>query len=730
MTKRNECLPGIRRPSRLGAVWLSYRTRWMYMATAVALNLFFAFLLYSNQSIKGEIFPPVIPEMPTFEPKFNFEPDKSNDRTDWSRVRTLSINDPDDCKELWTRGTIPQLTSLRILGFAKDYHIAKLCELYDLKGLSLQNSQSLSPDALKFLSKEASLEFLEIGMTARIFDTPCQLHDVAEFNWPLNLKTLIYRDLEGIVTRRFDEWQKLSQLNCLSLGFVKTDDVLSAEAIETIKRFPKLKQLFLEELVPNQKNQFAEMFTRGGGRRFSDYATKLQLQLPRIAVRPTTYDPQRAKSAGMIVFASTIFTVLLSFQISSQFGTTLRGMTPYFTRSHLIPAVGIQICIVVVSFALLLQSGCSVLASFGLCGCSLLLQASMIEVLSGFRNSHVNRFNPMAILSFFGLVPWIPLLLTNFYRAEVDWMLAGSQSWLHVALFTGSIWSGVHILVEKVRLYRNLEESGLGKMPLTIFDTRSATELFNTSKARRSDEKANSVYRRFDARMERFIEDLAMKKPISSVRLWGLGSQLRIIDYFPVFLVMALVFAGSPLLLPIVSQRGNPGTVIMLLMPLIWAISFGWARRRFQAFEFLRPLSRHDWVSVWFRWVAWELVVALIGIISIDFGLYQIGVLGGLSIGQISLILLSLIGIGALVFPHGMFIITLKSRFLVMSLAGIGWFLASFCMVPALYIQFDPSGTTPLTDILIGFLVVFGIAIAGTFLTWRRWLNWEVGQIS
>ena len=29
MTERKECLPGIRRPSRLGAVWLSFRTRWM-----------------------------------------------------------------------------------------------------------------------------------------------------------------------------------------------------------------------------------------------------------------------------------------------------------------------------------------------------------------------------------------------------------------------------------------------------------------------------------------------------------------------------------------------------------------------------------------------------------------------------------------------------------------------------------------------------------------------------
>ena len=149
-----------------------------------------------------------------------------------------------------------------------------------------------------------------------------------------------------------------------------------------------------------------------------------------------------------------------------------------------------------------------------------------------------------------------------------------------------------------------------------------------------------------------------------------------------------------------------------------------------QEMELLRPASRRDWASTWFRGVAAEIAPVLL--VSIAFGAAMLwaGLLGSWSAMQASLAAVFVVGIMGIIFAVGMWTLTLKSLWQIVLVGCIAWIAVVLCMVTPILLQSHlHEWQTP--AILIPTIVgLYTVALAGLWLAWWRWQNWEVGQVT
>ncbi len=719
----------IRRPGRLRAVWLSYWTRWELVLMLVVLSAAFAPLVpilwlgNPNQVTSAE------PSAPEPAPAGYVGSAEDAATLDWSQVRSLKVYNLKTCEPLWTPGRAPKLESLTILDPINDEQLAKICEQYDLKTLTLYSPQLLTAEGWSHFQGETKLTFLHlVGAHA--------LHNEPSLPWPPNLQTLICVDTHGKTQQRLDEWQRLPHLTCLSTRLIpQNKDQLAPEMLDTLRRFPSLRRLFLVEM----------------GKHAPDYIAVQQAALPSVRVRPTHYYPERGRRAAVIVVGGLLVIVLLSVQMSSQFVTTASVLTPHFARSHLSLVIGVFVVQVAVSLGLLVWFDCSVFVALCLCGASALLLGAGTKTMSLLSGGHrFPGFCNFAIVLPSVVFPVMSVLLGLIaFGADFDWFLRGQQPVLALVVLAGSVWGACHLIALQAGMRRRLEEAGVANVPMGMFDNRGWAEwMMNVAEVRAGQGKQEALpYRLIDRRLDRCVAQHEARKSTTLVALWRLGGQSMsdMLKWYIITIAAGLVFIGIPVawLAPDMWSRFGPmmaGPMVLQLLGggLLMPLSFAWTRRPLQELELLRPVSRRDWRETWFRGVAAEMGPTLLTLFGFGVVLWCCGLLGGWTAMQLLGASLIFIGVVANVYAVGMGTMTLNLRWqvpLVVFAIPVALFVFAgvlFMLAPVLDQHFPTEPSPAFINTLIVGLTVFlyGTAGLGLWLAWRRWMKWEVGMVA
>ena len=719
----------IRRPSRLGAVWMSYWTRWqlvlVLLAACSVLVPILPMLLAGNPNHVTS----AEPSAPEPAPAGYVGSAEQATALDWSQLRSLKVYNLKECEPLWTPGRAPKLESLTILEAINDEQLAKICELYDLKTLTLYSPQLLTAEGWRVFQGETKLTYLRlIGAHA--------LHNELSLAWPPNLQTLICDDTHGKTQQRLDEWQRLPYLTCLSTQLIpQKGDQLAPEMLDTLRRFPSLRRLFLVEM----------------GKHAPDYIAVQQAALPSVRVRPATYHPERGRRAAVIVIVGLLVIVVLSVQMSSQFVTTASVLTPHFARSHLSLVIGIFVVQVAVSLGLLVWFDCSVFAALCLCGASALLLGAGTKLMSVLSGGHrFPGFCNFAIVLPSVVFPVISVLLGLIaFGADFDWFLRGQQPVLASIMLAGSLWGACHLIALQTGLRRRLEEAGVANVPMGMFDNRGWTEWAMSPAAVRAGQGKHETlpYLLIDGRMERFIAEGQARKSTTLVALWRLGGQsiFDMLKYYIITIAAGLVFIGIPVawLAPDWWTRFGPIMAAPMVLQLLGGgllmpLSFAWTRRPLQELELLRPVSRRDWRETWFRGVASEMSLVLLTLFGFGVVLWGCGLMGGWTAMQLLWASIIFAGAMANVYAIGMGTLTLNSRWQVWLMVGaipvaLGLFAGVLFMLAPVLDQHFPAEPSPafINTLIVGLTVfLYGAAGLGLWLAWRRWMKWEVGMVA
>jgi hypothetical protein len=380
----------IRRPSRLGAVWLTYRTRrflWLLVASAIVSFVVAAASLWpaKYQQVGLEFAPTkalssAVSNAPNPAPQASVTLKDGEvihgKEPEWAKLRSLTLySGLASCRQLWTPGAMPRLEHLTLFENPHDHQIARLCELYDLKSLTVTSAGNLTDVAMESLAAEPQLRHLHLASLQPIAPSvvPGELpeaveqreanrhrliHNAASLKWPASLQTLFFGDVVGTPQVRFEEWQRLPQLKTLITRIAPTNGSrFPEETVETLRRFPRLQRIYLQEYGDTEY----------------ELSVELQRLLPRISVRPVMYDPTRGRRAALVMGGGLLLLVLLAMQMSAQFVTPASVLTPRFAAWHLRFSFGIAATLFLASFIALRVAGCSWLVCLSLCGMSILM---------------------------------------------------------------------------------------------------------------------------------------------------------------------------------------------------------------------------------------------------------------------------------------------------------------------------------------------------------------------
>ena len=718
----------IRRPGRLRAVWLSYWTRWELVLMLVVFSAAFALLVPLMWLGDPNTVTSAEPIAPVPAPVGHVGSAEQAAALDWSQIRSLTAYNLKECEPLWTPGRAPKLESLTILDAISDEQLAKLCSLYDLKTLTLYSPQLLTPEGWKVFQGETKLTYLRlIGAHA--------LHNEPSLTWPPNLQTLITDNTHGKTQQRLDEWQRLPHLTTLSTWLIpKQGDELAPEMLDTLRRFPSLKRLYL---VPM-------------GKHAPNYVATQQAALPWARVRPAHYHPERMRRAAVIVIGGLLVLVLLSVQLSSQFVTTARVLTPLFERSHLSFVIGVFVALIAVSFGLLIWTGCSAFVALSLCGSSAVLLGTGVKLMSRTSGNLFPGFNNFAFALPAVVFPTMCVGACVFLLGgELDWILDGRQPWLLVVVLAGSVWGAYELIAMQTGLRRRLEESGIANVPMGMFNNRGWAEwAANAAEVRSGSGKKEALpYRLIDGRLDKFVAQHEARQSTTLLALWRLGGQSvsDMLKYYIMTLAGGLIFIGIPVawLAPDWWSRFGPimvGPMVLQLLGggLLMPLGFAWTRRSMQELELLRPVSRRDWRETWFRGVAAEMGPTLLTLFGFGVVLWWCGLVGGLTAVQFLWASIIFIGIVANVYSVGMGTLTfnLRSQVPLVLFAipvALGLFaVVLFMLAPVLDQHFPVQPSPAFINIMLAGLAVFlyGTAGLGLWLSWRRWVKWEVGMVA
>ena len=714
----------IHRPSLLGAVWLSYRTRWLIWILTAGVGLVFGAVAWSIWSDEvdsiGATNPRGLrsaePTAPLPSPSAWVAIDADLAKPDWSRLRSLSITNLENCKPLWTAGAIPQLESLSIFSSITDEQLVELCRLYDLKSLTLYDSNLLSQFGLRAWKNERKLEYLRVP----------NLNVVREnrpLDWPINLRTLVCDDPNGITRERLNEWRQLPHLRSLSTRLIPRENSVPGELLESLKAFPSLKSLFVVELGPS----------------FPQLVSNLQSELPALRVRPSSFDSVRGQRAAAILLCGLLVAVVLSIQLSAQFLISNSSLIPRFAQAHLGPVVAVSLAVALLSFWLHRLNGCSIVASLSLCGANLLLLALGARLLRGLQNASgypmPGFINPMML---FPVIVFSVLgfqLLTMLYGSEFDWFLRSQHHLLAAMLLAGSVWGAFDLAKWLIGLKRELEQSGAGNVPLGMFDFGGLTEWGKTVVAIREREgkRPSFAFRNIDARGDRLIERLRDGKRPTPMALWIFSGAANLFDTLKLFAPMLVVLSvvGFCLIPDAWSQYGflvaSGGFQLLgslLFMPLL----FAWQRRPMCGMELLRPVSRRDWVGRWFQGVGSETAAVLLVTIVFATVMWRSGLLGVWSTMDAYLCTAIVVGEIIGLYALGMWALTLRALSLITLVAGIGWMIVLFCIVMPIVLRVQIINWWTPTILISTMIGLSAVVTAGLWFAWRSWMNWEVGS--
>jgi hypothetical protein len=720
----NQTTKVIRRPSRLGAVWLSYRTRWLMwgMAAGVGCMLFVSAWSFWADFRRSKVVPypnartltRAEPSAPSPIPSASVNNEAR--KIDWAHLKSLNVTDVAQCKPLMEKGAIPQLESLTIFGPITDEQLTELCTLHNLRSLTLYFGNSLTAEGLRAWKGQSRLEYLRVlGLTVG--------HTSPSLDWPPNLQTLICDDTHGVVAQRLDEWRQLPKLTTLSTRLIPGENGIPDETLNSLKGFPALQRLFVQEL----------------GSHYPHLVSDLQSGLPSLRVRPSSFDPVVGQKAATILLCGLVALVFMALQMTSQFVTTASLLMPRFARSHMIPVIAVMLLTAGISFGLDLFVGCSVVASIGLCLAFVLILASgarFVRYLTSLNAIPMPGFNSPQVVLAIVFPPMILQFLLNACGSEVDWFLRGERPWTSAALLAGSIWGAVDLFRWLIGLKRELEESGAGNVPLGMFDFGGWTDWNKGLAALREGEGKRVPYalRWMDSKNDRFIELLQGGNPITTLQLWRIGCVTSTRDWWQATtLVIVAIWIAAAFLVPETLSQFKQMPAFTgfqtLAMGLLLPLAFAFQRRPMQEIELLRPVARRDWVTTWFNGVASEILpVLVVGLVFGEIMLWS-GTLGIWSVTDALLVTVIFLGILSVVFSLGMWALTLNSLWQIALVGFLGYCALLSCLITPIGLQFQKiewwHTPTIMVPLIVGLYLTAGV---GYWIARRSWMNWEVGR--
>lgn len=780
----------IPRPSRLRAVWLTYRTQLRWWSWPLAMGIV-GFLLWgaylgwqprvnqlpqigqekiTEQGPDGtevvryvskiightpvRVFNSGLPSDPASAPharvRMTDNGSVEGNEPKWNQLRSLTLDRGwASCKPLWTDGALPLLESLVVWNPVQDESIIRLCELYDLKALTLVRAGDLTTTAMEALAREPRLEFLSLDISnsslgfpplpgehplavqQRLEKRAKTLQRALAIAWPATLKTLrFYDEPAGTNLARLKEWQQLPHLSCLVTRLTPVEgNQLDDEVVATLQQFPKLKRLYLRDPSQGETN----------------FAIIQQRRLTQLIVRPMQYDPTRGKRAMVIGIGGTVIMLLLQFVLMKQFVTSANRLKPHFARSHLLIPAGVIAVLAITSFFLYRLADCPALVGLGMCAASVAVVAVAVKLfrtLTGVAGLQL-LVNP-------GM--WFPAvivpsvcsqLVLSIYGAEIDWFLRGQYSWWPLVVLVVSVWGVRDMAIWLCELSRELEQGGCANVPLGTLDPAGWAEWGKSVMAAKATgrEKTPLAHRRMERRLEQMERDLAAGKKFTQYELWRLAVLMTFVDWMfimvPAFAailiplgLLAYYLDGNPFEL---GQRstgsGKIGWPILLQFVMVGlAAPLANLSQRYPmlAIERLRPETRENWTRTWFQGVFWELAPLPVLLLCATVVTHQFGLMLDHSVAGAAILFSMAVGAGSVLVALGMWATTLRSHWCAVGLivAGAGGGAGLLYILSG--IEFGSmSGDSA---VAVCMMVTFHAAAFGLWhLAQWRWREWELG---
>lgn len=751
----------IRRPSRLGAVWLSYRTRWLLWLSLLGVSGLIVMANFGSQRQTplpgGSVVLAAFPRPPEPAPRANLFLSEGRPHSGpipvWSKLRSLTLlTYARGCEQLWTAGAMPQLESLTLYSSIDDELIGELCRLYDLRSLSLVQSSGLTETAIEYLSAEPRLEYLSLGGIhhvsamrvpgeddqARAVRESKSLHLAASLKWPSTLKVLNFDDVSGTPLVRLNEWRSLPLLHTVGTRLYPREGTrLPEETLRAVRELSQLKRLYLTD----------------AGKHAPHFVEDAQADLPTLRIRPMHYDPKPGEFISPFLIACLALTVIFVMHFSAQCIIPASQLIPGFFRWHAGFVGGIVAAIVIGSCFCIVRLGCPISVALALSGTPVLLlavTAKLLRSIAGF---------PMPGFTNFGLaMPCLvlPVLIlqfgVSFFGSEFDWFLRGQLPWMTWGLLAGFAWGARELLSWHRTLPRELEEEGCATSPLGMFDVAGWTEWGRTLVALRESQgkKAPFLQRGRDFELDRFAESLPDRRGLTSLELWGLGNSQSANRFLMIFSLIFLVIFVPILVVGMALEHGLadyvsftlPEQGIQILWPIVgqlifmflaFPFIFAWQRRPMFSIELLRPINRADWMHMWFRGIANEIVpclVILVGLISL---LWGFGPLQSLTILELALIELSAVGTLAVLVAIGMWILSTTSMWSLLIGGTLIWTAAAVAMAAPMVlfgVKSLPGLVVSPTYLVIATLLLLPMGAISLLTVWWRWKVCEVGRIT
>ncbi|MDZ4686740.1 MAG: hypothetical protein SH850_16835 [Planctomycetaceae bacterium] len=586
--------------TRLLAVWLSLRTRWLYglflYAFAIGMSGF------ALEIVRQRDQPPRLVHVLSFasglKPNYTVGVRNvtSNDVAPVA-ARSLTAYTPlSDWRTSDQIATLPNLESVEMFTPASGDDLAWLATQPKLSSQSLLMTQNLLAVDLSRLSASQSLRHLRVLEAAGY-----RTEDAVA--WPPNLEVLDLMGAHELPVRRLEELSRLPKLHTLAvrLNPRHPSSKLPEDAIAALTSFPALRNLYLLEM----------------SHLYPDLASEAQRALPGLRVRPSTYDANRVSRLTAMCLVVSVWAAAVAVMLSPQFVAPQSLLLPGYRAPHVWMAVLILATGLAVVIGLLLVAGTDLLTALGLCGGTLTFVGLMIAFLGRIEPGLPGFTQPLMALPVF--VFTVPVLMGFLWLSpgEVDWFLRGEKPWLsETLLVTGLVltWDSGRWLTS---LYRGVETAGRGGCPMAMLDfggwkTWSLT--INQSKRPSSWRYLlTGSEQRFDA-----VTSEPLHRAADRRRLWDAGTEItsRRAGLFMV-LVSLVVFAG-------IFAWGNfvsgvefepemlvGGLAYAAVMTIYLPAMFTYGRLPFFPMEVLRPVSRADWVADWFTMTAYDLLTPM-----------------------------------------------------------------------------------------------------------------------
>ena len=733
MNRHAECHPNVRRPSHVRAVLMTYWSRpmtWVLLLVFVGAIVLTEFLMsLQNEAIRWIR---IGPSIPSITPAMRLLPLQGFSAEQLAKARSISVYGTEKLSEVFRAGALPNLEALHVYGSLTDEQLQKICSQYDLKWFSFDIVDELGPKGWDALQQQTSLQFLEVTRLVESVKPKSQQSEVDLVTWPPNLRTLVYRNPRGLRMNDARALHKLKQLKTVALAWNLSEVSLSDALIEELAQLPKMRELYIEDLQKTHLNQFFQIYESRSGSTVERTVNRLQSTLPSASVVPSMFDSTRGFRVGSIVILISSLFIGLLVQLSTQFGNSLRPLTPQFARVHLTVAATFMILVTVGGICWLIYWGCKPIAAIGLVLCAFPLTEFIVSLNSGFRRTHINRINPaMPFVAYSQMVMAYGIpngLFPVFWQRFLD----GQFPFAAIAMLAVSLLSIYRLIRERLEMFRMIEILGVEKAPLGV--NQASVLLKAAERIRIRDQEQNGV-------RDQEADWAGLRQTPGALLAEGKDSTLaqvfpqnRIRQIVLIAVNVAAVAVGGALSRPwmsdlaatVISSSMLGVTVLLLVMPIQFAVT----RTPFHSIELLRPVSRKSWQRLWFTQIAAQMCVASAAILCVIFSSLQMLNEHPFHWNEQGLVLCYFPGIVMSIFGLGMLIMTFRrtTNAIIMFLmfftsmmavnAGV-FFVRRVAQNPGWKLSFEHQ-----LSWIIGSWMVGVVLIA---LAWNRWKHWEVG---